>query len=130
IQVAKKFVEAVDSGQKLIEIAEMILAELAGGVALRFERGGDSASLSWYAHLGSRLADSGHARANGKFAHDKVRATCCATRFRVVVREQHSFLGHLVEVGCPPGHHAAMVSADVPHADIIAHDEQDIGFLV
>src|SRR5438094_6814348 len=89
IEVAKKFIEPVDSGQELIEIAEMVLAELAGGVALRFERGSDSASLSWYAHLGSRLADRGHARANRKLAHDEVRPTRRATCLSVIVSEQH-----------------------------------------
>jgi len=42
---------------------------------------------------------------------------------RVVVGEEHAFLGHLVEVRCPPGHHAAVVGADVPHANVIAHYE-------
>jgi hypothetical protein len=45
IEVAEELVEAVDGRQELIEIAEVVLAELAGGVALRFERGGDGAGL-------------------------------------------------------------------------------------
>ena len=130
IEVAEELVEAVDGGQELIQIAEVVLAELAGGVALRFERGGDRASLCWYADLGTGLADRGHAGANRKLAHDEVRATRRATGLGVVVGEQHSFLGELVEVRRPPGHHAAMVGADVPHADVIAHDEEDVGFLV
>ena len=64
IQVAEEFVEAVDGGQELIEIAQVVLAELAGGVALRFERGGDRAGLGRYADLGARLADRGHAGAD------------------------------------------------------------------
>ena len=46
IEVAEEFVEPMDSGQEFIEIAEVILAELASGVALRFERGGDRAGFS------------------------------------------------------------------------------------
>ena len=129
IEVAEEFVEAVDGGQELIAIAEVVLAELAGGVALRFERGGDGAGLGRHAGLGARLADRGHAGADGQFARDEVRATRRATRLGVVVGEQHAFLGQLVEVRRPPGHHAAMVGADVPHADVIAHDEEDVGFL-
>ena len=45
IQVAEEFVEAVDGGQEFILVAQMVLAELAGGVALRFERGGDGAGF-------------------------------------------------------------------------------------
>src|SRR5438552_15960573 len=85
IEVTKEFIEAVDGGQELIEIAQMIFAELAGGVALRFERGGNRASLSWYADLGTRLTDRGHAGADGQFAHDEVRATRRATRLSVVI---------------------------------------------
>ena len=52
IEIAKEFVESVDGRQELIEIAEMVLAELAGSVALRFERGGDGAASagcrSWH----------------------------------------------------------------------------------
>src|SRR5205823_5097227 len=85
IQVAEEFVEAVDGGQELIEIAQVIFAELAGRVALRFERGGNRASLSWYADLGTRLTDRGHAGADRQFAHDEVRATRRATRLSVVI---------------------------------------------
>jgi hypothetical protein len=45
IEVAEEFIEPVDGRQELILVAKMILAELAGGVALRFERGGNCASL-------------------------------------------------------------------------------------
>ena len=130
IEVAEELVEAVDGGQELIEIAQMVLAELAGGVALRFERGGNGAGFRRDADLGPRLADRGHAGADGQLAHDEVGATRRATRFRVVVGEEHAFLGHLIEGGRSAGHHAAMVGADVPHADVIAHDEEDVGFLV
>jgi hypothetical protein len=26
-----------------------------------------------------------------------------------------------------PGHHATVISADIPHADVIAHDENNVG---
>ncbi len=130
IEVAEEFIEAVDGGQELIEIAEVVLAELAGGVALRFERGGNRAGLRRNADLGARLADRGHAGADGQLARDEVRAPRRATRFGVVVGEEHAFLGHLIEGGRSAGHQAAVVGADVPHADVIAHDEEDVGFLV
>ncbi len=128
IEVAEELVEPVHGGQELIEIAKVIFAELAGRVALCFERGGDRASFRWYANLGARLADRGHAGANRQFAGDEVRAASRATCLGVIIGEQHAFLGKLVEVRRPPGHHAAMVGADVPHADVIAHDEEDVWF--
>ena len=130
IQVAEELVEAVDGGQEFVQVAQVILAELAGGVALRFERGGNRAGFRRDAGLGARLADRGHARADGQLAHDEVRPARRAARLGVIVGEQHAFLGHLIEGGRSAGHHAAMVCANVPHADVIAHDEEDVGFLV
>ena len=45
IQVAEELIEAVNGGQELVAVAEVVLAELAGGVALRLERGGDGAGF-------------------------------------------------------------------------------------
>jgi hypothetical protein len=38
IEIAKEFVKPVHGGQELIAVAEMVLAELAGGVAERLEQ--------------------------------------------------------------------------------------------
>jgi hypothetical protein len=130
IEVAEEFVEAVDGGQKLIEIAQVVLTELTGCVALRFKGGSYRASLRWYADFGTSLADRRHASTNRKFAHDEVRATRRAAGLGVIIGEQHSLLGHLVEIGCTPGHQAAMVGTDIPHSDVITHDEQNVRFLV
>ena len=59
IEVAEELIKAVDGGQELIEITEMVLAELPGGITLRFERGGDGAGLRRHADVGARLADRG-----------------------------------------------------------------------
>jgi len=45
IKVTEELVEAVNRGQELIPVAKMVLAELAGRVTLRFQRGGDGAGL-------------------------------------------------------------------------------------
>ena len=38
IEIAEELVEAVDRRQKLVAVAEVVLAELAGGVAERLEQ--------------------------------------------------------------------------------------------
>ena len=48
----------------------------------------------------------------------------------VVVHEHAAFACDPVNVRCFPDHQAAMIAARLHPADIIAHDEQDIGFLV
>jgi hypothetical protein len=44
-------------GQVLVQIAEVVLAELAGRIAERFERRGDRAGLIREADVGAGLAD-------------------------------------------------------------------------
>ena len=126
IQVAEEFIEAVHGRQELVFIAEVVLAELAGGVAHSFERGRDGHGLRRQAGGGAGLADRRHAGADRQFAGDEVGAACRATRLGIVVGKQHAFGGDLVEVGRPPRHHAAVIGADIPDADVIAHDDDDV----
>ena len=126
IEVAEEFVEAVHGRQELVLVAEVVLAELAGGVAHALERGRDRHGLRRNADRRAGLADRGHAGADRQLAGDEVGAARRAARLGVVVGEQHALGGELVEVRRPPGHHAAVVGADVPHADVVAHDDDDV----
>ena len=76
------------------------------------------------------LADRGHAGADRQLAGDEVGAARRAARLGVVVGEQHAFGGELVEVRRPARHHAAVVGADVPDADVVAHDDDDVRLLL
>ncbi len=129
IQIAEEFVEAVDRRQILVQVAEVVLAELAGGVALCFERGGERAGFFRDADIGTGLADGGEARTEWNFAGDEVRATCRATGFGVIVGEHHSFGGQLVEVWRFAGHDALVIGADVKPTHVVAHDDDNVGFL-
>ena len=130
VQVTEEFVEAVNRRQVLVQIAEVVLAELAGGVTLRFERGGKRAGLGREADVRARLADGGQARAQWNLAGDEVRATRRAACFGVVVGEPHALAGELVEVRRLAGHDALVVGADVEPADVVTHDDEDVWFLV
>jgi hypothetical protein len=46
-----------------------------------------------------------------------------------VVGKEHAFLGDAVDVG-RAAHHAVGVGTDVPHADVITENDQNIGFLI
>src|SRR5271154_4213677 len=113
IEVTVEFVEPMDRRQIFIAVSQVVLAELAGGVAHGLECRRNCHSLRGNADWGSRLPDGGHAGANGKLTGDKVGTAGGATRFRIVVGEYHAFSGHLVQVWCTPGHQPATVSANV-----------------
>ena len=61
---------------------------------------------------------------------DECRATGGAGLLPVIVGEDGTFVGDAVDVGRAVTHHAAIVGADVPVADVIAHDDEDIGLLL
>ena len=74
-------------------------------------------------------ADFGHARANGHRAADERRPTGRAALLGIIVRERHPFAGDAVDVGCLVSHHAAVVVTDVPSADVVAPDDEDVRLL-
>jgi hypothetical protein len=47
----------------------------------------------------------------------------------ILVREKDAVLGNAVDVR-RPAHHAVSVSANVPHADVVAKNDEDVGFPV
>ena len=64
VEVAEELVEAVVRRQHLVAVAEMVLAELAGHVALRLEQAGDGRVLDLHALRRARQAHLGQAGAD------------------------------------------------------------------
>ncbi len=108
----------------------MVLAELAGRIALRLQHGGECDGLVRKADIGARLTDRGHARADRQLAGDEIRPARRAARLGVIVGEHHALVGQLVEVRRLAGHDAAMIGADVEPADVVAHDDKNVGLLI
>ena len=130
VEIAEEFVEAVVGGQMLVEVAQVIFAELAGHVALGLEQLGHRQVFLLQAFLGARQADLEQPRSERRLAGDERRAAGRAALLAIPVREQRSFFGDAVDVGRLVAHHAAVVGADVPVADVVAPDDEDVGFLL
>ena len=130
IEVAEKLVEPVHRRQELVQVAQMVLAELAGLVALRLEHGRERHRLGRQADVRARLAHRREPGADRQLAGDEVRPPGGAARLGVVVREPHALGGELVEVRRLAGHDALMVGADVEPADVVAHDDEDVRLLL
>ena len=127
IEIAEELVEAVDGRQVLVQVAEVVLAELAGGVAHRLQARWRWWALRGQADIGAGLADGGHSGADRQLAGDEVGAAGGAARLGVVVGEAHAFRGEPVEVRRLARHDTLVVGADVEPADIVAHDDKDVG---
>ena len=61
VEIAEEFIEAVHRRQKLVAVAEVVLPELAGGVALRFEQFGDGRVFVSQPQCSAGQADLGEA---------------------------------------------------------------------
>src|SRR5262249_203839 len=108
----------------------MVLAELAGGIAQWLEHFSDGRVFLLRTKRGARHADLVQAGADRVLAGDKARAAGGAALLGIVVGEGHPFLRHPVDVRGLVAHHAATEVADVPYADVVAPEDQDIWFLL
>jgi len=63
-------------------------------------------------------------------SQDETRAPGGAALLTVPVREQRAFLCDAINVRRLVAHHSLVVSADVPIADVVAPDDEDVGLLV
>ncbi len=126
IEIAEELVEAVIGRQVLVPVAKMVLAELAGGIAVVLQQIGDGRAPLRYAVIGAGHADGQKTRSERVLPEDERRASGRAALLGVVVREQRAFLGDAIDVGRLVPHHAQVVGADVAPSHVVAPDHQDV----
>ena len=126
VEVAEELVEAVDGRQRLVAVADVVLAELAGGVAEVLEQAADRGIELAHAHRRAGEADLGQPGADAVLAGEERRAAGGARLLAVVVEEAHALLGDAVDVGRLVAHQAVAVGADVGDADVVAEDDEDV----
>ena len=129
VEISEELVETVGGRQHFVAVAEVVLAELAGHVALGLEQGGDGRVFLLHAFRRAGQADLGQAGADRGLPGDKGSAASGAALPAVPVGEEGSFLGEAVDVRRFVSHHAHVVGADVELADIVAPDDEDVRFL-
>ena len=129
IEIAEELVEAVHGRQIFVAIAEMVLAELTGGVAERLQHFRDGRVFRVQSDRCAGHADLGQAGADRVLTGDEARAAGRAALLAVPVGEGRPFLRDAVDVGGLVAHHALAVMADVPIADVVAPDDEDVRFV-
>ena len=98
VEVAEELVEAVDRRQRLVAVADVVLAELSGGVAEVLEQAADRGVELAHAHRRAGEADLGQAGADAVLAGEERRAARRARLLAVVVQELDAFAGDAVDV--------------------------------
>ena len=123
-------VEAVRRGEILHLVADMPFAKLHRGVVRLLQKLGDGRCLfgetvgvAWCQHGGKRRADR-------DAAGDEGGAAGGAARLAIIIDEAHAFGGETIEVRCRrAAHNAAAIAAEIAPADVVGHDDHDIGGL-
>ncbi len=126
VQIAEELVEPVHGREELVAVAEVVLAELARGVAEVLEARRDRRVLGRHPDRGTRHAHLGEPGAVRVLAGDERGATCRARLLAVVVGEHHPLSRDAVDVRSAVAHHAVAVAAEVALPDVVAPDDQDV----
>ncbi len=130
IQVAPELLEAVCRWQRRRFIAKVVLAELAGVVAEIQQEFCQRGRARQQRTGGTRKLRHDHARPQRMHAGEEGGAAGRAALLGIIGHKPRAFFPEAVDVGRLPNHEPLMVSADVHDADVVAHDEQDVGFAV
>ena len=118
------------SRQRLGVIAQMVLAELAGGVAEINQELGECRRAGPQLGRTTRQLRRDHAGAQRMHAGEEGIASGRAALLGVVVGEHRAVVADLVDVGRFSDHQATVIDARLHPADVIAHDEKNVGLLL
>lgn len=127
VEIAEELVEAVLGRQVFVAVAEVVLAELAGGVAERLQRLRDRHVAVLQSDRRTGDADLAEAGAQADLSGDEGRAPGRAAVLRVIVGEHHAFLGDAVDIRGLVADDAEPVGADIGLADVVPEDDEDVG---
>ena len=130
VEVAVEFVEPVGGRQVLVEVTQVVFAELPAHVAHRLEHFCDGGVFLGEPLLGTGQAHFEQAGAYGRLAGEEGGASGRATVLAVPVGEQGTFPCDAVNVGGFVPHGAQVVRADVVPPDVVAPDDDDVGLLL
>jgi hypothetical protein len=114
--------------QVLVPISEMVLAKLSGGIAERLEQFGNRRVFLLQPERGAWQPNLGHAGAQAGLPCDERSTSGRTALFGIVVGEHHAFICDAVDIGRLESHQAARVGADVGLANVIAPDDDNVGF--
>jgi hypothetical protein len=130
IQVAEEFVEPMNGGQVLVEVAEVVLAELRGRIPERLQQFGDSGILSGPTDIEARRTDLAHTGAVHALPADERRPSCGAALLAVGVGEPHPLVGDSVDVWRAIAHQAVAVATEIGDPDVVTPNHQNVGLPV
>src|SRR5271169_6344638 len=107
----------------------MVFAKLTGGIAERLKHVGDGGVFGLKSYRSAGHSDFGQASTERVLAGNEGCTTSSAALLSVPVSKRHSLVGDTVDVGGVVAHCAEAEAADVPYADVVAPEDQNIRLL-
>ncbi len=129
VEVTEELVEAVYRRQMFVLVAEVVLAELTAGVAVGLEERCEGHHVVTDPLVRAGHPDGEQTGAERVLAEDEGRPSGGAALLGVPVGEEGTLLRDGVDVGRLVAHHPLVVSTDVPIADVVAPDDENVGFV-
>ena len=126
IEVAEELIKPVLGGQKFIAIPKMVLSELSGGIALLLQQGCKCDVLRPDTEVSAGHPHLGQAGADRRLARDKRGAPRGTTLLPVVIGEFGTFSSDAINIRCLITHHAHVVGRQIPEADIVTPDHENV----
>src|ERR1700722_17376440 len=129
VEDSVELVEPVYGRQIFVAVAQMIFANLRGRVTFGLKQFRnrripilDALFRAWQTY---------HQETSSKrnLPQDECGSSSRAGLLRVVIGEERAVAGNSIDVRGATAHHATVVSTDIPDADIIGHDDDNVGFL-
>src|SRR6516162_1672014 len=108
----------------------MVFAELSSGVTKWLEQFGNRRVFLLQTLRGTWQTNLSEPGADRRLAGDKRGAAGGAALLAIPVGEERALVRDAVDVGCPVAHHSLVVRADVPVADVVSPQDQDVRFLL
>jgi hypothetical protein len=130
VEVAEELVEAMRRWQELVAVAEVVLAELAGHVALRFQQLRDGRVFLLQSLWRAGQTNLRQAGPEGNLASEERRAPGSTALLAVVVGEDRTFPGDAIDVRRRVANHAAAIGTHIEDADVVTEDDQDVGLFL
>jgi hypothetical protein len=106
----------------------VVLAELTGVVAEVEQELGDRRRAGPQVRRAARELRRDHTGAERIHAGEESIASRGAALLRVIGHQDRTFIADAINVGRFADHPAAVVDTRLHQADVIAHDEEDVGF--
>jgi hypothetical protein len=126
IQVSVELVEAVNRRQVLVQVAEVVLAELPCRITQWLEQLGDGGILGRPANVHTGDADFAHSGAIDALPADERCASGRAALLTVGIGKAHPLAGNAIDIRRAVTHHAIAVATQVADADVVSPDHQDV----